>query len=275
MTGLKIESDSTPEELLSRLAAVPALESDPELSVRVHHGTSDDRASVFISLASVVAARQLEGLSTRVELDGDYNPLEWDMPASTRPDARLGSSSPLHAWRRILDLKTARELAEDSTDALERRIPGLSPSVLRMARFVFEELGANIVQHSGRPQTGFGVIHVREGGKRLEIAFADRGVGFRKSLQRNPELEGRIADDAEALQIAITPRITGATSPRSNMGIGLSMLVQFADLLGGELWIASGNASLSRRTVGGTRTNVIRSTPGWQGSWLSFDAPLA
>lgn len=94
-------------------------------------------------------------------------------------------------------------------------------------------------------------------------------------MQRNPKLEGRIADDAEALQIAITPRATGARSPRSNMGIGLSMLVQLVDLLDGDPWVASGTASLSRRTVGGARTNVIRCTPGRQGSWISFDAPLA
>lgn len=274
MTELSIESDSAPEELLARLAAVPASETDRELSVRVRRGRSDDRASVFVALSALVAARQLEGSSTRVDVEGDENPLEWDLPARVEAKHGVGSSSKLHVWQRIADLKTARELAQRSADALEQRLPDLSPSVLRMARFVFEELGANIVQHSGRAQTGFGVLHVRERDQRLEIAFADRGVGFRRSLQRNPELEGRICDDAEALQVAITPRITGSTNPRSNMGIGLSMLVQFADLVGGELWIASGAATLTRRTVGGARTNVIRPTAGWQGSWISFDGPL-
>lgn len=79
-----------------------------------------------------------------------------------------------------------------------------------MARFVVQELAANVVQHSGRPETGFGLVQADLASSRLEIAFADAGVGFRESLSRNPELDGRIEDDAQALQIALAPRITGS-----------------------------------------------------------------
>jgi hypothetical protein len=174
----------------------------------------------------------------------------------------------------VVDLHWARRLADLAAEGLEAQMPSLSPSIVRMARFVFEELGANVVQHSARPATGFGVARIDPGGRRLELAFADRGVGFRASLGRNPELEGRIEGDAAALQIALGPRITGTSAPRQNMGIGLKLLVDFSDLLSGELWIASGSAMLHRTRTAGQRVNTVRSIPPWQGAWICLDAPL-
>jgi hypothetical protein len=174
----------------------------------------------------------------------------------------------------VPDLKAARLMADAVSDAMSKVEPSPSPSVVRMARFVFEELGANVVQHSGRPATGYGCAVIDPEHRRLQLAFADAGIGFRASLQRNPELEGRIVDDAEALQLAVSPRITGTSTPRTNMGIGLKMLTDFSDLIDGELWIVSGSALLQRRTVAGQRTFLTSSVPAWQGSWLNLSGPV-
>ncbi|MBI3846093.1 MAG: hypothetical protein HY292_15780 [Planctomycetes bacterium] len=100
-------------------------------------------------------------------------------------------------------------------------------------------------------------------------------MGFLTSLQRNHEFAGRIADDAEALQLAVEQGVTG-TEGKRNMGIGLSLLRTFADQLGGDLWIASGGALLHRRTVSGTqRASTISSITPWQGAWVCLDAPVA
>jgi hypothetical protein len=143
-----------------------------------------------------------------------------------------------------------------------------------MARFVFEELGANVVQHSDAPRTGFGWVDVDETVGRLELSFADAGVGFLASLQRNPELAGRVHDDAEALQLALTARVSGTGAGRSNMGWGLKALVDFSDLLDGDLYVASGAAMLVRRTIGGQRANTLRAIPTWRGTWICLDAAL-
>jgi hypothetical protein len=48
-----------------------------------------------------------------------------------------------------------------------------------------------------------------------------------------------------------------------------------ADLLGGDVWLASGAELLHRRTVaGGQRANVLRAVVPWPGSWVCLDAPL-
>jgi hypothetical protein len=174
----------------------------------------------------------------------------------------------------LIDLPSTRRLADNAAEALESQLPSISPSVVRMARFVYEELGANVVQHSRNPETGFGFVAVDPTSKRLQLAFADAGIGFFASLQNNHELAGRIEDDAAALQLALSPRITGTSAPRTNMGIGMKLLVDFSDLLAGDLYIASGSAMLQRKTTVGQRVNTIRAIPPWQGTWICLDAPL-
>jgi len=223
---------------------------------------ADRRERTLASSVSPVDPANLQGLQAMLAIDGPV------------ANTATGCSGFLDALQPIRDLKAARVLADRVGDALERLAPPLSPSVVRLTRFVFEELGANIVQHSGRPGTGYGVAVVDPVRRRLELAFADAGVGFRASLQRNPELEGRIADDSEALQLALTPRLSGTAAPRVNMGVGLKALMDFGDLLSAEVSIASGSALLRRATLAGQRTNVVSSIPPWLGSWISFDAAV-
>jgi anti-sigma regulatory factor (Ser/Thr protein kinase) len=175
--------------------------------------------------------------------------------------------------RPITDERVAHALAEASASALRAKFERVPSSPLRMARFVFEELGVNIVQHSGAPETGFGRMESSE--DRIEIACADRGIGFLASLQKNPELEGRIDDEAEALQLAVGKGLTGTSAPRRNMGLGLALLQDFADRLGGDLWIGSGRSILRRRSVAGARTTTVHAGAAWSGSWICLEAPLA
>lgn len=135
-----------------------------------------------------------------------FNVLGVEAPDSPEHGASDDRCAPL---LRITDFNVARRNAEAHANCLERQLPTLAPSPARMARFVMEELGANIVQHSARPQTGFGLAQPFPKLGRFELAFADRGVGFAASSQRNPELAGRIHSDAEALQIALAPGVSG------------------------------------------------------------------
>jgi hypothetical protein len=235
-------------------------------------------AWTIVLLGAMAADRRERGLATKVSLP-EASSLRHVLSTFAAKGSGPAHVDPSHGFLELLqpirDLKAARAMSDKAGEALERVIPPASPSIARMARFVFEELGANVVQHSGRPETGFGFTSVEASDRRLELAFADAGVGFRASLQRNPELEGRVSDDAEALQLALNARITGTSAPRTNMGIGLKTLTDFSDLLGGELWIASGSALLQRRTTAGQRTNVVRSIAPWPGTWISLDAPLA
>jgi anti-sigma regulatory factor (Ser/Thr protein kinase) len=255
---------------------------EPELTLRLPAGAFV-RPTGIVLLAAGIAERQRSGLRTRIVRDPGAEDA-WQYLQRIDFFAALGVSidedferhdprGRFVTLRRITDERLARALAEESADCLEARVQGVASSLLRTARFVFEELGVNVVQHSGAPDTGFGVLQSYS--NRIEIAFADRGIGFLASLQRNPELAGRIEDEAEALQLAVGKGLTGTSAPRKNMGWGLALLQQFADLLGGELWIASGGALLRRRTLAGARTTTVHACPPWRGSWVCLEAPLA
>jgi hypothetical protein len=229
----------------------------------------------LVLIGALAADRRRRHLESRVDAGSTNNPLaQLLIRASSASTRSAGAGGELALLRPVTDLRTARLLADVAADALSEVNPPLSPSIVRMTRFVFEELGANVIQHSGRPETGYGFVAVDPSRRRLELAFADCGTGFRASLQRNPELEGRVSDDAEALQLALSPRISGTSSPRTNMGVGLKLLVDFSDLMGGDLWLASGSAMLQRKSTAGQRTNLIRTIAPWRGSWICLDAPL-
>lgn len=243
------------------------------------------RPIAVATLAANVADRSARGLVTRLETSDTqssvwrylqridfFRSLGVDTPDSFERHPPDGRFAPLIG---LIDLPTARKHAEALSECMERQLPDLPPSPARMARFVMEELGANIVQHSGKPQTGFGLAQAFPNLGRFEIAFADRGVGISASLQRNPEFAGRIHGDAEALQLALATGVSGSGDPRRNMGIGLKLLSSFSDHLGADLWIASGNAVLQRRnSVGAGRVTTVQAVPHWHGTWICLDSPI-
>jgi hypothetical protein len=258
-----------------------AVEREPELKLLLPAGAFLRPTGVAL-LAAGIAERQRAGRKTSLVAEpGAEDAFRYlqridffsALGVSTAETfARREPAGRFVPLRRITDERIARELAESSASCLQSQIEGLSSSPLRMARFVFEELGVNVVQHSEAPETGFGVLQSFSTG--IEIAFADRGIGFLSSLQKNPEFAGRLEDEAEALQLALGKGVTGTSAPRRNMGLGLGLLQDFADRLGGELWIASGSSMVRRRTVAGARTTTVHANAPWRGSWICLDAPL-
>ena len=282
MVELQIPRHLGPESAPEWFAIWAPVADEPQLTLIVPAAASGGRAEALenpafqVLVAASVASRSARALRT------DLGPGAVPAALTAAFLAPAHEQSQIHArgggsdvLRRVTDLRVARELADRSADVLESQMPSLSASVVRMARFVFEELAANIVQHSGAAQTGFGCVRARPELRRLELAFADCGVGFRESLQRNLELRGRVADDAEALQLALSPRISGTGPGRTNMGWGLKQLIDFSDLLGGDLWIATGEALFHRKTAAGQRVNTIRAMPPWRGTWICLDAPVS
>lgn len=175
----------------------------------------------------------------------------------------------------IRDFRTARRLADTLAEGLEASLPNAAPSVMRAARFVMEELGANIVQHSGRPETGFGTVAAspeRDEG-RFQLAFCDAGIGFLASLARHGEFATRIEGDADAIQLAAEKGLS-SVGGRSNMGMGLGVLADLSDRLGADLWIVSGVAVWHRRSAArGLRVATVREVPRYDGAWICLDAP--
>lgn len=278
--ALPLPTSFGPRSIASWLAEFAPTHSADRLTLVVRSGTRLEPAGIVL-LAAGIARRSEEGRATTLEFEnGTEAALRELVDLRFFPELGLAEQGqpatpercvPL---RRITDLRTARLLADRTRDLLEREQPDLAPSPVRAAQFVFEELGANIVQHSGRTSTGFGLARADRERGRLQVAFADAGIGYWSSLASNPEFEARIASHADAIRLAQHRRVT--RGGRGNMGLGLHLFAELAERLRGDTWIASGDAWIER-SFADPAGPVEKCLPiaAWNGAWICLDVPLA
>lgn len=281
MTRIEIPSRFGPAESQGWIRTWSSAQGLPGLRLCLPPNARLEPAGIVL-LASGIARRQERGLRTWIAADRAENEalallhgvdflreLGVEVEGAGPPTA----SPRWVALRRLVDLQAARRQADATRELLERFVPPIPASTIRAAEFVFEELAANVVQHSQAADTGFGLAMVDPETRRIQIAFGDAGVGFLESLRSNPELEGRLSDHAQALRLALDKRVSRAGT--GNLGMGLFLLASLADRLHGDLWIATGDALLVRRTDGESRRiEEIAPTAGWNGAWLCLDAPV-
>lgn len=231
-------------------------------------------------LAAGIAGRAAQGKVTSMAYDPSSQParelhgldffrvLGVDLSAVFEGPTPDGSIVKL---RRIESEKIATALARETADCLADQFASLPSTRRRAAAFLFEELGVNIVQHSGAARTGFGLARGFAEERRLQISFCDAGVGFLASAQRHPEFAGRLTDEGAALQLALEKGVSFSNSP-ANSGFGLGLLRSLSDELDAHLWLASGSALLHRWSLSGKRVSVVTQTAGWRGAWVCLDA---
>ncbi len=269
-----------PADVSPWIAAWSAASDAPELRL-VLPGTARLEPAAIVLLAAGIARRRTLERKTWISSSGGdafafLASVDFHRELGVEPEAAAGSGAsemkPAVPLRRISNLVVAREQADATRALLESLVPAVPPSTVRAAQFVFEELAANIVQHSGAPETGFGMSIADPKRRRIQIAFADAGVGFLASLSSNPEFAGRARDDADAIRLALDPRVSRRGS--GNIGMGLFLLATFAERVKGDLWIATGDALLARRATEGTPSVTMTPTAGWRGAFLCLDAPV-
>jgi hypothetical protein len=125
--------------------------------------------------------------------------------------------------------------------------------------YCLREIVRNSFEHSGSDDI-LVCAQYRPSADRVDLAFADRGCGVRRTLTRNPRV---IADtDLDAIEISLLPGISGTHRPRmrsrsndpwSNTGYGLFMTQRICRE-GGAFTMASGTAML--RLAGDVRIPV-------------------
>ena len=270
-----------PDQVASWIAAWSDVARIADLRVTIPAGAVLEPCGIVL-LAAGIARRRGSGLRTWMSFDPGaddaltrMHEIEFFRELSVEPEA----TEPAEPGRRgvplrcIANLEVARRQADATRLLLESAVPTLPPSTVRAAQFVFEELGANVVQHSGAADTGFGLAIADDRRRRIQIAFCDAGVGFRQSLQTNQEFAGRVSGDGEAIRLALDKRVTRGGS--GNIGMGLFLLASLAERVRGNLWIATGDALLARRGDSPAADgDEMQRTAGWQGAWLCLDAPV-
>ncbi len=122
--------------------------------------------------------------------------------------------------------------------------------------YCLREIIRNSFEHSGAVEVSL-CGQYRQSSDRVDVAFADHGMGIRASLSRNPRVS--VSSELDAIKVALLPGISGtggrrprgragSENPWSNSGYGLYMTQRICRD-GGTFTICSGN-SLVRLTQG-------------------------
>lgn len=175
-----------------------------------------------------------------------------------------------------------------TSDDLRQTIANLIPllhaasSVADPIRYVVSELGRNVLEHSGSPVGSFVCAQYFKNKKRIAIGMADAGTGIWNAIRNSHSAP----TEARALQLALTPGISGATPKiggnETNAGAGLFFIRSIAKVSGNYFVLYSGSTlyKLVRKQpsphllygdpfLEGHR--IVTDLPHWQGTAVGID----
>jgi anti-sigma regulatory factor (Ser/Thr protein kinase) len=161
------------------------------------------------------------------------------------------------------------DLANDALDRLQSVAVGAA-NLYPVVSEIFAELALNAVQHADSQIGAFGLIQFYQFGQqqRFVCTVADGGMGIRRSLERNPELQDRVPYDWTAIELAVQERISGTGKP--TRGIGLFGVAEDMRKPGRHLIIHSGIGMLEIR---GTAYGLASRTSLFPGTLASASIP--
>lgn len=124
---------------------------------------------------------------------------------------------------------------------------GSNHDLVDVLTYCLREIFRNSIEHSEATQFGYCAQYLPSKNE-VSLAIIDRGIGLRKSLSNNPNLE--IRNDLEAIELALQPGISGKVyagqkrKPKgvwANSGYGLYMTSNICKM-GGNFFISSGSS---------------------------------
>jgi len=134
--------------------------------------------------------------------------------------------------------------------------------------YIMREIMRNVVEHSDADEL---ILLIYNSDNEFGIKVIDRGIGIKKSLNRNPNY--KVSDDKTALAFAIRAGITGSWKRDpyrdeiwQNSGFGLYMVSNIINKIGGRFELTSGNCGIIFRDgfleyvnhkVKGTEVSII------------------
>ena len=111
---------------------------------------------------------------------------------------------------------------------------------------------------------------------RSQVAIVDTGIGLRQSFVESPAFSGISLDDRQALELALMPYVTSKPQtmvPYENsygrLGVGLFIVSEVLDRVGGRLLLISGRSAVDRRKS----RKYWRSVKAWKGTIVGFEVP--
>ncbi len=131
-------------------------------------------------------------------------------------------------------------------------------------QYALLEVVNNVFHHAQSPTYAVLCAQFYPQRRRVELAVADTGRGIPVSLRDNPELQGAFETDAEAIHLAVQPRVTGR--PAYNTGEGLFFTMEFIKHNRGDACIHSQRGMLWIQDG----IERVETGPRWPGTWVTL-----
>lgn len=209
---------------------------------------------------------QVDGYLTRM---GFYESLQL---SAKYPWSKRDSTGRFREVIEVTSEEMGREVTNDLVAILQQQAT-LSQQTVGAVSYTLSELIDNVFHHAQSPVNAIVCAQTYPAFQRIELAIVDCGRGIRLSLQDNIALRGRFTTAAEAISLAVQPKITG--NPARNAGEGLFFLTELMKQYKGGMRIYSEDG-LFRITKG--QVTLCSDMPYWQGTIVSlrlgFDVDL-
>jgi hypothetical protein len=152
-----------------------------------------------------------------------------------RPSAPVGK----HSVVRRFENAGQQQLAADDLMEIIIRNMDVPQNILSAAEWVFREMTANVLNHSGSKLGGLAQVSVYPQERVIGFTIADSGKGVLGSMQ-----EGfpRMRADLQAIGEAIKPGVSRV--PEQRNGFGLPRVMGITTLTGGSFEITSGKGKV-------------------------------
>ncbi len=149
----------------------------------------------------------------------------------------------------LTQISTSAELSKFLSDIVP--LLHTSQTASDAIRYLFGELGRNVIEHSNSPIGSFVCAQYYKETNRVAVGMADAGCGIFSSIRRSHHPQNM----AEALYLALTPGITGVTPKiggnETNAGAGLFFVKSLAKLSKNYFVIYSGDSMFKLCPSGG------------------------
>ncbi|MDP2838370.1 MAG: ATP-binding protein [Candidatus Moranbacteria bacterium] len=184
----------------------------------------------------------------------------------------------------LTQIRNSQELSGFITEIVP--LLHLNPLQTDALRYVISELVRNVIEHADSPVGAIVAAQYYSKNNTIRIGISDTGVGIKSTINRHHFAKSNLA----AIQLALTPGITGTTSreggTESNAGAGLFFIKSIAKVSREFFVIYSGDAlyKLLKEPIGKSKKlfadpfkdkhSSEESLPVWQGTVVGVDISL-
>ena len=236
----------TASRLSPLLTQLEPLWHSPPQPVRLDlGGVTFIRPAAITLLATAVLRLQQLGFSlqitrpTKTDVDSYLNRLDfYDLIGLdvAYPWRRHSGAGRFREAVQVQDEEEGNAVVRELMTILDRNVAGVL-AIYDAVYHAFLEIVNNVFHHAQSPTQAVICAQFYPSFRHVDIAVVDSGRGIPASLAQNPALRGRFTTAAEAIELAVQPRITGR--PTHNSGEGLFFSLEFLKANGGRAYILS------------------------------------